>query len=633
MTDLDTDLDEWPVFRPRMGSRSRRASERSSGSLRNDVLAAMRGAVRVIGRKRSAAMRSRVSVRPPSSTSRRVIIKAHYVRMTASGAKAAALHLRYIERDGVEKDGSAGILYSAAGPARAETFEEPRWGEKHQFRVIVSPEDASELDLTAYVQRLVATVEKDLGQRLEWAAVNHFDTEHPHAHVVLRGVDRDGREVRLDRGYISNGLRWRAQELATEELGHRHEFEIRRAQTKEVTQERFTSLDRELEHRAKEGRVEARSRAWAGRIDESTLLARLEHLERLRLADRIGPAAWTLTSGWQEQLRELGSRGDIVKQIHKAIPNDPHRYKVVRPGQALEDDTGAPTIVTGRVASKGLSDELKGSFYAVIETPSGSAVHVPLAARAAEELHPGDIVSLKSQPLPPVRPIDREIAEAARAGDGVYFLEPKADGVADPHARRLRDFERLGLATSEGPNRWSVSANVIEQLEERGKVALPRHRLLFHKQPLSLDEQVRHRGVVWLDGIKPESLAPVGFGAEVGRALNERREILRGLGIPPDDSRRAQKLGELERRDVGRDVAARTGETFVPSVPTEFTGHVDRGSPNVPDAYAVVSDGRRFVVLQATAALRALRGKEATVTRDDRGRVLVGPAIDRDMGR
>jgi type IV secretory pathway VirD2 relaxase len=594
----------------------------------------MRGAGRVIGRTRSAAMRSRVSVRPPSNSSRRVIIKAHYVRMTASGAKAAALHLRYIERDGVEKDGSAGLLYSAEGPARAKVFEEPRWGEQHQFRVIVSPEDASELDLTAYVRRLMATVEKDLGQPLEWAAVNHFDTEHPHAHVVLRGIDREGREVRLDRGYISNGLRWRAQELATEELGHRHEFEIRRAQSKEVTQERFTSLDRELEHRAKDdGRVEARSRAWTGRIDESTLLARLEHLERLRLADRVGPAAWTLAPSWQEQLRELGSRGDILKQIHNAVSPETPRYEVLRPGQALEDDKGVPTVVTGRVADKGLSDELKGSFYAVIETPSGSAVHVPLAARAAEELHPGDIVSLKSQPLPPVRPIDREIADAARAGGGVYVLEPKADGAADPHARRLRDFERLGLATSEGPNRWSVSANVIEQLEERGRAAPPRHRLLFHKQPLSLEEQVRHRGPVWLDGIKPESLAPVGFGAEVGRALGERREMLRLLGIPPEDPRRAQKLGELERRDVGRDVAARTGQTFVPSVPPEFTGRLDIASPNVPDAYAVVSDGRRFVVLRATSALRALRGKEVTVTRDARGRVLVGPALDRDIGR
>jgi hypothetical protein len=138
---------------------------------------------------------------------------------------------------------------------------------------------------------------------------------------------------------------------------------------------------------------------------------------------------------------------------------------------------------------------------------------------------------------------------------------------------------------------------------------------------------------VRLDGIEPESLAPVGFGAEVGRALHERREVLRGLGIPPDDPKREQKLGELERHDVGKAVATRTGQTFVPSVPPEFTGRVDGGNPHVPEGYAVVSDGRRFVVLRATSALRALRGKEATVTRDARGRVLIGPAIDRDMGR
>jgi type IV secretory pathway VirD2 relaxase len=100
---------------------------------------------------------------------------------------AAALHVRYIERDGVERDGSKGVLYGPDGPVRARVFEQPRPGEKHQFRLIVSPEDGSELDLTAYVRRLMATLERDVGRKIEWAAVNHFDTSHPHAHVVIRG--------------------------------------------------------------------------------------------------------------------------------------------------------------------------------------------------------------------------------------------------------------------------------------------------------------------------------------------------------------------------------------------------------------------------------------------------------------
>jgi type IV secretory pathway VirD2 relaxase len=159
-------------------------------------------------------------------------------------------------------------------------------------------------------------------------AVNHFDTDHPHAHLVIRGVDRSGRELRLDRGYISNGLRRTAQEIATEELGPRHDLDIQRAYAREVAQERFTSLDRELERRAVDNCIEVRSRQRPGRIDDSTLVARLEHLEAMRLAERVSGSTWSLQPGWQAELRALGSRGDILKQIHAAVRGDPARYRI-----------------------------------------------------------------------------------------------------------------------------------------------------------------------------------------------------------------------------------------------------------------------------------------------------------------
>jgi hypothetical protein len=149
----------------------------------------------------------RLQVTGLGAGARRVVVKAHVARLGGRGARAAVLHLRYIERDGVEKDGSKGVLYDASGPVLAEALESPRAGEKHQFRIIVSPEDAAELDLTLYVRRLMAQVEQDLGRKVEWAAVNHYNTEHSHAHLVIRGVDREGRELRLERSYISNGLR------------------------------------------------------------------------------------------------------------------------------------------------------------------------------------------------------------------------------------------------------------------------------------------------------------------------------------------------------------------------------------------------------------------------------------------
>jgi len=261
------------------------------------------------------ALPARVAVRFGTRSSREsVALPARRARARRALPWPSA-DLRYIERDGVEKDGSKGVAYAAGGPARVESFEQPRSGERHQFRLIISPEDAGELDLTDYLRRVMARVERDLDRKLEWLAVNHFDTEHPHAHVVIRGVDRRGR----DRGYIANGLRWSAQEIATQELGPRHDLDVQRACVREITQKRFTALDRELERRMVEGRVEVRWRGRPGRIDESTLVARLAHLEGMRLAERGAASSWSLAQGWQGRLRDLGSRGDILKQIHAAV--------------------------------------------------------------------------------------------------------------------------------------------------------------------------------------------------------------------------------------------------------------------------------------------------------------------------
>src|SRR5258708_12902154 len=162
-----------------MGVGSSRPSPDGGRSLRNAILARLRG-----GTRRSA--RSPARVHPLQAHARRVVVKAHLLRMGPTAAKAAALHVRYIERDGVEKDGSKGKLYDAQGAVRARVFEQPRPGEKHQFRFIVSPENGSELDLTVYVRRLMATLERDIGRKVEWPAVNHFHPSHPHLHIALR---------------------------------------------------------------------------------------------------------------------------------------------------------------------------------------------------------------------------------------------------------------------------------------------------------------------------------------------------------------------------------------------------------------------------------------------------------------
>jgi hypothetical protein len=213
-------------------------------------------------------------------------------------------------------------------------------------------------------------------------------------------------------------------------------------------------------------------------------------------------------------------------------------------------------------------------------------------------------------------------------------VDLSAGGDAQGLLRRLRDLERAGLVAAEGPGRWKVRPDLVDRLAEQGRAAPPRHRLVVRKEPLSLKEQAVHRGPVWLDGVETKTLAYWGLGADVRQAVDERRAVLRHLGIGPDGPDRVPKLRELERRALGAEIAARSGLTFLACVPEDFRGRIqpaERAGP--PGAYAVVSDGQRFVVLRSTPALRALQGQSVAVARDAKGRLVVRPGPDPDLGR
>jgi type IV secretory pathway VirD2 relaxase len=616
-------------FRPRIG-RTDRARDRVASSPLRVATLVRRGHGRLGGRP--PARLPPTAGFGPRQSARRVVVKAHVQKLGGHGAQAAARHLRYIERDGVEQDGSPGRLYGPEGPAARETFEQPRVGERHQFRFIVSPEDARDLDLTGYVRELMKRVESDLGRSIEWAAVNHFDTDHPHSHVIVRGVCREGRQLRMDRAYIARGLRWSAQELATERLGPRLEVEIRRTREREVTQERFTSLDRDIEHAATERRVEAGSLVERrGGPEPALLVRRLKQLESLGLAENVAPSGWVLAEDWQRRLRERGERGDILKQMHRALHGgDAERFHVVRPGQGLPDGRGGveERALVGRVVRKGLGDELSGrTFFAVIETPTGDAYHVTVAARVADVLRVGDLVSFGTKREPAAQPVDRHLAEGAAAHRGVYQLTGDADrrDVARFAARRLRELEGLGLVASPAPGQWTVPSDLLERLERRHREAPARYRVSLEALPLTLDAQVGHRGDVWLDTLDAAGLATQGFGAECLAVLERRREALRELGIAPDDPQRGAKVADLERRTVGRESARQSGQEFLESTPAPFRGRLQAGPEG--SRFLAVTDGERFVLVPDAPEARSRTGQLVDVVRDGSGRPRLGEEL------
>ena len=326
-----------------------------------------------LGRGKRAALQRR-----RTAFQRRVVIKARVVRHRGTSFRSAPLarHIAYLERDGVTRDGSDGQMFDArSDQADGETFAERCEEDRHHFRFIVSPEDASEMaDLRAFTREMMDDMASDLDTMLDWVAVDHWNTDNPHIHVLVRGVASDGKDLVIDRTYISEGLRARAEERATVELGPRSERDIQNSLRREVDAERWTSLDRRLQRQRDDlGVVDLRPEAAGTRKDRSVLLGRAHTLERMGLAQRIGTASWTLAADVEPTLRDLGDRGDIIKTMHRAMTS--HGLTIDPERLALHGRTGGERVI-GRLIKRGLHNELTGEAYAVVDGVDGRTHHL-----------------------------------------------------------------------------------------------------------------------------------------------------------------------------------------------------------------------------------------------------------------
>ena len=161
-----------------------------------------------LGRGHTAARFAGAKLTP---LSRRVTIKSLLVNQRQVSPQSLSKHLRYIERDGAGRDGEPGRAYGPqADEADLDAFKERCADDRHHFRFIVSPEDGAELDdLRTYTRHLMGRMEADLGTRLEWVAVDHWNTDNPHTHLIVRGRDDTGKDLVIAGDYIADGFRHR----------------------------------------------------------------------------------------------------------------------------------------------------------------------------------------------------------------------------------------------------------------------------------------------------------------------------------------------------------------------------------------------------------------------------------------
>jgi type IV secretory pathway VirD2 relaxase len=331
-----------------------------------------------------------------TSRSRLATIKTRIVRHSARRATLGP-HLNYLQREGVTRDGEKARMFGPeADKADVKEFTERCEDDRHHFRFIVSPEDASEMaDLKGFARDLMSQVEKDLGTKLDWVGVDHWNTDNPHVHIILRGCADDAKDLVIARDYISEGMRARAQDLVTQELGPRTDRDIRRSLDSQIEAERWTRLDRQLVRDAgRQGVIDLAPRP--DRQPDDYLpqkVGRLRKLESLGVAHQLGPGQWVVAGEAETTLRALGERGDVIKRMHRALTERGIEHAAsnyVLAGESIGD----PLI--GRLLDRGLDDELKGTAYAVVDGIDGRIHHVKLPdLDAAGDSAAGSIVELR----------------------------------------------------------------------------------------------------------------------------------------------------------------------------------------------------------------------------------------------
>jgi type IV secretory pathway VirD2 relaxase len=411
------------------------------------------------GARRGARGAARAN--PSPAAARRVMVKARIVRHAGARYRAAPLsrHIAYLEREGVSADGARPRMFDAGGErADIEAFAARCEGDRHHFRFIVSPEDAGAMsDLRAFSRALMTTAEQDLGTRLDWVAIDHWNTDNPHLHILVRGKAQDGADLVIAGDYIAQGLRGRAQALVSLELGPRSQQEILAALATEIGADRWTSLDRDLV-RAAINKGDPLAGADRQADHRQRLLGRLGHLQRLGLADETRPGAWRLAEGLETRLRDLGLKGDIIKTLHRAAARqgagvDPRRFEI-QPDEAT-------TPVAGRLLDRGLRDELAGSAYVIIDGLDGRQHHLGFR----------DLADTSDAPL-------GAIVEVRRLGEGLQgrrlMVRSDLDLVAQVTASGATWLDRRLIAADLSSNVGGFAKEAAEATQQRLQILIER---------------------------------------------------------------------------------------------------------------------------------------------------------------
>ncbi|MGM0558986.1 MAG: DUF3363 domain-containing protein, partial [Myxococcota bacterium] len=445
----------------------------------------------------------------PPGDYQRVIVKARYQDLSSEvGRSKARAHMRYLGRDGQaltsEEKGRA--FFGARDERDPDAFCSDL--QIRQWRFIVSPEEGERLDLRAYGRKVMAQMEDDLGVGLDWIAIDHYGSGTPHLHIVVNGVDSRGRELRITPDYISRGLRFRAQRIATHELGLRKRSIAQQYVKGLVREDRYNAADRALERQGQE--VEspeghrpdllldmrpasffvkraaerlnpaARYADTGGHVmlaeDQSfsrrARLQRLHHLAEYGLAWEVERGVWKIDGYWKQTLALLARQSDLTDtyELH-GLDVGPDAFEPLDPGESF----------TGEVVDVGLADESRDRYYVLLRSPDGAHYWGDIGAISPDERPEiGERITLQRDPEKVIRFRKSHENLLKFAEDGVYSLyehlewaaetlpmgDDALDSYVESHRQALLELAEHDLAQPLGDGLWEIDDDLEARIDQ-----------------------------------------------------------------------------------------------------------------------------------------------------------------------
>jgi len=560
------------------------------------------------------------------SRSRRVIIKSRIVQLGGGGYARSVSHLKYIEREGVGQDGREAEAYDKEQDGmNLNDFQSRCEGDRHQFRFIVSANDAGNLeDLKSFTRDVQTRMEQDLRTKLDWVAVDHFDTVHPHTHIVLRGIDDQNKDLIIARSYMSHGMRHAASDLLTNELGPRTEMEMLQQVRQQIDQDRFTDLDRDIVKYSRDNIMHSDGGEYPAKI----IGARMKKLSKMGLAQHLGNNYWRLDPDLRNTLTAMGEKGDIIKTLHQNL-HKAGKDNLQQKALIFGTDEASQKIVTGELIKIGLSDELSDRRYVILDGTDGNHWYVDMGElEQVNDLNKGMIISVTAAHKGASQ-VDHHIAEISRQNGGVYSEEnhqhsdPKASlAYIKSHIRRLEGLRRYGIAERQSDGSWNISSDFTDRIEKLQKQFAQKAPVAMTiNSVFVLDQLIEGEGYGWLDrnlvGKEKTDLSSGGFGGKVQQALAQRRNWLLRQGLIQKIGSKviypkslANQLIKRELNKIAAGISDQTGKQYLAMKDKgEVSGTYIRKLNLRSGRYAVLEKSKGFILVPWRPVMDRAKGK------------------------